>query len=80
MFQATGVGIISGYVLFPLSKSVITDAQKKSSVMAQATQEMKKILADKNAKITNMLMYGFQFPGRTGKIKQELDHESFQYG
>ena len=40
---ATGVGIISGYVLFPLSKSVITDAQKKSSVMAQAAQEMKKI-------------------------------------
>ena len=37
---STGVGIISGYVLFPLSKSVITDAQRKSSVMTQAAQEM----------------------------------------
>lgn len=74
---ATGVGIISGYVLFPLSKSVITDAQKKSSVMAQATQEMKKILADKNAKITNMLMYVSSSPEGPERLNKNLTTNRF---
>ena len=74
---ATGVGIISGYVLFPLSKSVITDAQKKSSVMAQAAQEMKKILADKNAKITNMLMYVSSSPEGPERLNKNLTTNRF---
>lgn len=74
---ATGVGIISGYVLFPLSKSVITDAQKKSSVMTQAAQEMKKILADKNAKITNMLMYVSSSPEGPERLNKNLTTNRF---
>ena len=74
---ATGVGIISGYVLFPLSKSVITDAQKKSSVMAQAAQEMKRILADKNAKITNMLMYVSSSPEGPERLNKNLTTNRF---
>ena len=74
---ATGVGIISGYVLFPLSKSVITDAQRKSSVMTQAAQEMKKILAEKNAKITNMLMYVSSSPEGPERLNKNLTTNRF---
>ncbi|MFR4037790.1 MAG: tetratricopeptide repeat protein [Butyricimonas faecalis] len=74
---STGVGIISGYVLFPLSKSVITDAQRKSSVMTQAAQEMKKILAEKNAKITNMLMYVSSSPEGPERLNKNLTTNRF---
>ncbi len=69
---ATGVGVISGYVLFPLAKSVIPDAQKRSSVMVQAEQEMKNVLTDKNAKITQMLMFVSSSPEGPERLNKNL--------
>lgn len=74
---ATGVGVVGGYVLFPLAKSVIPDAQKKSSVMTQAAQTMKSILADKNARITNMVVYISSSPEGSERLNKNLTTNRF---
>lgn len=74
---ATGVGVVGGYVLFPLAKSVIPDAQKKSSVMTQAVQTMKGILADKNAQITNMVVYISSSPEGSERLNKNLTTNRF---
>lgn len=74
---ATGVGVVGGYVLFPLAKSVIPDAQKKSSVMTQAVQTMKSILADKNAQITNMVVYISSSPEGSERLNKNLTTNRF---
>lgn len=74
---ATGVGVVSGYVLFPLSQSVITDAQKKSSVMTQAAKVMKEVLANKDAKITNMIMYVSSSPEGPERLNKNLTTNRF---
>ena len=74
---ATGVGVVGGYVLFPLAKSVIPGAQKKSSVMTQAVQTMKSILADKNAQITNMVVYISSSPEGSERLNKNLTTNRF---
>ena len=74
---ATGVGVVGGYVLFPLAKSVIPDAQKKSFVMTQAVQTMKSILADKNAQITNMVVYISSSPEGSERLNKNLTTNRF---
>jgi len=74
---ATGVGVVSGYVLFPMAKSVISDAQKNSSVMSQAARMMKGILSDKNAKITNMVMYVSSSPEGPERLNKNLTTNRF---
>lgn len=74
---ATGVGVVSGYVLFPLSQSVITDAQKKSTVMTQAAKVMKEVLANKDAKITNMIMYVSSSPEGPERLNKNLTTNRF---
>ena len=54
---AEAVGVVSGCVMFPLGKSTISQAEQNSPVMTQAVKAMEKVLADKNAKITNMFIY-----------------------
>lgn len=74
---ATGVGVVSGYVLFPMAKSVISDVQKKSAVMSQAAQMMKGILSDKNAKITNMVMFVSSSPEGPERLNKNLTTNRF---
>jgi hypothetical protein len=75
---ATGVGVVSGYVLFPLAQSAITDAQKKSTVMSQATKVMKEVLANKDAKITNMIMYVSSSPEGPERLNKNLTTNRFK--
>ena len=75
---ATGVGVVSGYVLFPLSQSVITDAQKKSTVMTQAAKVMKEVLANKDAKITKMVMYVSSSPEGPERLNKNLTTNRFK--
>ena len=46
---AAGVGVVSGYVMFPLGKSTISQAEQNSAVMSQAAKAMEKVLANKDA-------------------------------
>lgn len=74
---ATQVGVVSGYVLFPLAESVITEQQKKSAVMAQAAMAMKGVLANKNAKIQNMLLYASSSPEGAERLNKNLTSHRF---
>lgn len=72
------VGVISGYIMFPLAESVITEQQKKSAVMAQAMNAMKKVLADKNAKIVNMLIYTSSSPEGAERLNKNLTSNRYK--
>lgn len=72
------VGVVSGYILFPLAESVITDVQVKSAIMAQANQAMKQVLANKNAKITNMLLYASSSPEGAERLNKNLTTNRFK--
>lgn len=69
---ATAVGLVSGYVLFPLGEATISQAQQNSAVMAQAVKAMEKVLADKNAKITNMFIYVSNSPEGAERLNNNL--------
>lgn len=75
---ATAVGVVSGYVLFPLGKSTIPQAEQNSTVMSQAAKAMEKVLADKNAKITNMFIYISNSPEGTERLNQNLANNRFR--
>ena len=75
---ATAVGVVSGYVLFPLGKSTIPQAEQNSAVMSQAAKAMEKVLADKNAKITNMFIYISNSPEGTERLNQNLANNRFR--
>lgn len=75
---AKEVGIVSGYVMFPLGKSTISQAQQNSPVMAQAVKAMEKVLADKNAKITNMFIYISNSPEGTERLNKNLANNRFR--
>lgn len=75
---ATGVGVVSGYVLFPLAQSVIPDAQKKSNIMMQASKQLKAVLADKNAQITNMIMFVSSSPEGAEQLNKNLTANRFK--
>lgn len=75
---ATQVGVVSGYVMFPLAKSVISDKEKNSAVMKQAEQAMKKVWANKNAKITNMVIYASSSPEGIERMNKNLTNNRFK--
>lgn len=74
----TQVGIVSGYVLFPIAQSKITDAQQHSAVMDRATEAMKKVLADPNATIRNMLIYTSSSPEGMERRNKNLTNNRFK--
>lgn len=75
---ATAVGVVSGYVMFPLGKSTISQSEQNSPVMSQAVKAMEKVLADKNAKITNMFIYVSNSPEGTERLNKNLITNRFQ--
>ena len=75
---ANAVGVVSGYVMFPLGKSTITEAQQHSAVMTQAAKAMEKVLADKNAKITNMFIYVSNSPEGAERLNRNLATNRFR--
>lgn len=75
---AAEVGVVSGYVMFPLGKSTISEAQQHSAVMTQAAKAMEKVLADKNAKITNMFIYISNSPEGTERLNKNLATNRFR--
>lgn len=72
------VGVLSGYVMFPLAQSVITEQQKKSAVMAQAVQKMKKLAGMKDVKWTNMLIYASSSPEGMERMNKNLTNHRFK--
>lgn len=74
---AEKVGVVSGYVMFPLGKSTITTAEQNSAVMSQAVRAMDKVLANKNARITNMFVYVSNSPEGTERLNKSLASNRF---
>lgn len=74
----TQLGVVSGYVLFPVSQSKITDAQQHSAVMHRAAEAMKKVLGDKNATITNMVLYASSSPEGVERRNKNLTANRFK--
>lgn len=75
---AAAVGVVSGYVLFPLAQYKIPESQQHSTVMNQAAEAMKKILANPNAKINSMLLYASSSPEGAERINKNLTNNRFK--
>ncbi len=72
------VGVVSGYVLFPISQSKITDAQQHSAVMNRAAEAMKQVLVNKDATVTNMLLYASSSPEGVERRNKNLTANRFK--
>lgn len=75
---AAAVGVVSGYVLFPLGKTKITEAQQHSAIMNEATQAMKKVLGNRDATITNMILYVSSSPEGAERLNKNLTANRFK--
>lgn len=75
---AERVGVVSGYVMFPLGKSTISTAEQNSAVMSQAVKAMDKVLTNKNAKITNMFIYISNSPEGAERLNKSLATNRFK--
>lgn len=75
---AAQVGVVSGYVMFPLGKSTISSAEQNSAVMSQAARAMEKVLANKNARITNMFIYISNSPEGAERLNRNLANNRFR--
>lgn len=75
---AEKVGVVSGYVMFPLGKSAISTAEQNSAVMSQAVKAMDKVLANKDAKITNMFIYISNSPEGAERLNKNLANNRFK--
>lgn len=75
---AAQVGVVSGYVMFPLGKSTISQAEQRSAVMTQAAKAMEKVLANKNATITNMFIYVSNSPEGAERLNKNLINNRFR--
>lgn len=75
---AEAVGVVSGYVMFPLGKATISPAEQNSPVMTQAVKAMEKVLADKQAKITNMFICVSNSPEGAERLNKNLADTRFQ--
>lgn len=75
---AAQVGVVSGYVLFPLGQSKISASQQTSAVMNEATRAMKKVLGNPNATITNMLLYVSSSPEGAERLNKNLTNNRFK--
>lgn len=74
---AQQVGVVSGFILFPLGKATITPAEQKSAIMAQAMQAMQKVMMIKDAKVTNMFIYVSNSPEGTERLNKNLANQRF---
>lgn len=72
------VGVVSGYVLFPLAQSKISETQQHSAVMNKAMEAMKKVLAAKGATVTNMLLYASSSPEGAERLNKNLTNNRFK--
>lgn len=75
---ASQVGVVSGYVMFPLGKSTISSAEQNSAVMAQAVKAMDKVMAGRNATITNMFIYVSNSPEGAERLNKSLAANRFK--
>lgn len=75
---AAEVGVVSGYVMFPLGKSTISEAERHSAVMSQAVKAMDKVLANRDAKITNMFIYVSNSPEGAERLNRNLATNRFR--
>lgn len=75
---AAQVGVVSGYVLFPLSQWRIPESQQNSAVMNKAAEAMKKVLGNQAATITNMLLYVSSSPEGAERLNKNLTNNRFK--
>lgn len=75
---SANVGVVSGYVMFPLGKSLISEAEQRSAVMTQASKAMEKVMANKEAKITNLFIYVSNSPEGTERLNKNLATNRFR--
>lgn len=75
---AARIGVIGGYVLFPLGQSKIPAPQQQSAVMDKAVEAMKKVLDNQEATITNMLIYVSSSPEGTERLNKNLTNNRFK--
>ncbi|MGL5683781.1 MAG: tetratricopeptide repeat protein [Marinifilaceae bacterium] len=73
----TELGVLSGYVMFPLGSSVITAQQMKTPEMLTAEKNMKAILANKDAKVQNMMLYVSSSPEGPERLNTNLTKNRF---
>lgn len=72
------VGVVSGYIMFPLAESKITEAQMKSAVMMQAEKALKEVWSNPDAKIVNMLLYTSSSPEGAERLNKNLTSNRFK--
>lgn len=75
---AAGIGVVGGYILFPLGQSKISESQQHSAIMNQAAEAMKKVLSDPNATITNMVLYVSSSPEGAERLNKNLTSNRFK--
>ncbi|MEG0795743.1 MAG: hypothetical protein RR397_04435 [Odoribacter sp.] len=75
---AEAVGVISGYVMFPLGEATISQAEQHSAVMTQAAKAMKQVLSDKKATITNLFIYVSNSPEGAEQLNKNLGVSRFK--
>lgn len=75
---AEAVGVVSGYVMFPLGKSTISPSERHSAVMEQAAEAMEKVLADKKANVLNMLVLVSNSPEGSERLNRNLAVNRFR--
>lgn len=74
----TELGVLSGYVMFPLNSSTITNQQMKSNELMIAEKNMKQILANKNVKIQNMTIYTSSSPEGPERLNTNLTSNRYK--
>lgn len=72
------VGVVSGYIMFPLAESKITEAQMKSAIMMQAEKALKEVWSNPDAKIVNMLLYASSSPEGAERLNKDLTSNRFK--
>lgn len=75
---AARIGVVGGYVLFPLGQWKIPASQQQSAVMDKAAEAMKKVLGNQEATITNMLIYVSSSPEGTERLNKNLTNNRFK--
>lgn len=74
----TELGVLSGYVMFPLNSSTITAQQMKSNELMTAEKNMKQILANKDVKIQNITLYASSSPEGPERLNTNLTNNRYK--
>lgn len=75
---AERVGVIGGYVLFPLSQAKITDVQQHSAVMERAAKAVKQVAGDTGVTFPRMLIYASSSPEGMERRNKSLTANRFK--